>query len=281
MQNSTINHPILNDDFINSVNGDTGQIYSVEASLDSLIPWINYVGSIKDKVVLIFGTGAGGTAVACALHVGNGKIYGVDISLSAISIATKRAEIYGVSNKMKLVHMESTYPLPFKDEFFDVVIIADVIEHIIDERSKYIKNAFQKLKKEGLFIITGTPNILYPKDRHTTGLYFIPWMSSRSAYKYAIWRGTWKKGENLDLAGRRGTTYWNIIHWLNEYKYEVLNLQNRFTSKYLKSHNRLNSKKRKFLFIPYLIFETLLSKVFRIPITALMPYINHLFIIKK
>ncbi|MCK4662453.1 MAG: methyltransferase domain-containing protein [Bacteroidales bacterium] len=274
-------HPILSNDFVPYLNNDIGQLFSVEAALDSVIPWINYVCPLKNQKILIFGTGGGGTAVACALNINDGIIYGVDISKWAIETTTKRAKKYDVLKKMQLYHLTSTYPLPFKDNFFDIAIVADVIEHIVDERSKYVKNIFNKLKKEGLLIITGTPNLLYPKDIHTTGLYFIPWLPKKMAYKYAIYRGKWEKGKNLDYAGRRGITYWHLLKWLKGFNYQIINKKRCFSSNYLKNHNRINTRKRKYLFPFYLFLEIFLSKIFNVPIVAFLPYINHLFIKKN
>jgi SAM-dependent methyltransferase len=257
------------------------QIFSVEGSLDSLIPWLEYYYPIRNKKILVFGTGLGGTTVACALNIGDGLVYGVDISEDAIKKTYLRAEAYGVSDKVKLEYMEDTFPLIYENEFFDAVFITDVIEHIVDARGKYVREAFRVLKKDGLFFITGTPNLLYAKDRHTTGLYFVPWMSKDWAYKYSVLRKRWTEGKNLDYAGRKGTTYWHIKSWLKGFNYDVLNLRRSFTSDYLKSNNRLHTTKRKIYFFPYRILESITTSVFQIPITAFLPYINHLFIIKK
>jgi SAM-dependent methyltransferase len=257
------------------------QIFSVEVSLDSLIPWLEYYYPIRDKRILVFGTGLGGTTVACALNIGNGLVYGVDISEDAIQKTLLRAEAYGVKEKVRLKFMNDTYPLEYEDDYFDAVFVTDVIEHIVKDRRKYIREAFRVLKKNGLFFITGTPNILYAKDRHTTGLYFVPWMSKDMAYRYSIFRKRWKADGNLDYAGRRGSSYWHIKSWLKGYNYSVLNLQKNFTSGYLKNNNRLNTLKRRMFFLPYRILERLLSSFIKTPITALLPYINHLFIIKK
>jgi len=272
-------HPVIKDEYLDYIPED--QLFSVEASQDSLIPWIKYVTQLESKKVLVFGTGGGGTLVACALNIGDGKVYGVDINKNILFTATKRAEAYGVLDKIELIYMQESYPLPFETGFFDIVILADVIEHIIDEREKYIRETFRVLKKNGIYVITGTPNLLYPKDSHTTGLFFIPWLPSKLAYKYAVFRKRWEKGKNLDYAGRRGTTYWHIKKWLNGYDYEILNLSGNFCSKYLISHNRLFNFKRKIFFLPYRIIEFITAKFFRIPITALMPYLKHLFIVKK
>ena len=272
-------HPVIKDENIKYFSPN--ELFSVEASLDSLIPWINSVDNLENKEILIFGTGGGGTVVACALNIGVGKVYGVDISDDAISTAIKRAEVYGVSDKIELKYLQDTYPLPYDNEKFDMVIVADVIEHIVNDRRKYLRETFRVIKKNGLLIITGTPNCLYPKDYHTTGLYFIPWLPSKLASKYAVLRGKWEKGKDLDYAGRKGANYWQIIKWLKGFDYQVLNIKPGFTSGYLKNHNRLKSFKRKILFKPYEISEWVLTNIFKIPITAFMPYINHLFIRKK
>lgn len=257
------------------------QLFSVENSLETLIPWLDYYFPIKNKKILIFGTGLGGTTVACALNICDGLVYGVDINEDAVKKTYLRAEAYGVKEKVVLSYVEKTYSLSFESEYFDAVFVNDVIEHIVDERGKYIRETFRVLKKNGLLFITGTPNLLYAKDRHTTGLYFIPWLSSDLAYRYAIFRKKWTQGKNLDYAGRKGTTYWHIKYWLKGFDYNILNLMPDFTSEYLKNSNRLNSLKRKLLYLPYKITEIVLTKFFRIPVTAIMPYINHLFIIKK
>lgn len=257
------------------------QIFSVEGSLDSLIPWLNYYFPIKDKRILIFGTGLGGTTVACALNIGDGVVYGVDISQDAINKTYLRAEAYGVADKVNLTFMEDTYPLTFSDCYFDAVFITDVIEHIVNDRRKYVREAFRVLKKDGLFFITGTPNLLYAKDRHTTGLYFVPWMSKNLAYRYSVFRKRWTKGKDLDYAGRKGTTYWHIKNWLNGFDFKVMNCKAGFTSGYLKHNNRLYTTKRKLFFLPYNIIEFITTTFLNTPITAFMPYLNHLFIIKK
>lgn len=273
------NYPVLSDQLIEELNIQD-QAFSVEASLETLIPWIEYITDLSAKRVLVFGTGGGGTAIALALKVGDGLIYGVDINEWAINTTKRKSEEYGVSLKLKLFHLSETFPLPFNNEYFDIIVLADVIEHIVDERGKYLRDNFKKLKKGGLLVITGTPNLLYPYDFHTTKLFLIPWMTSNMAHRYATLRGKWEEHKDLDYAGRRGTTFWHIKKWLKEENYEIINLRKNFNSIYLLSHNRINSKKRKLLFRPYKLLENFCSK-FKIPITAFLPYINHLFIIKK
>ena len=271
-------HPVLKDGIEENFPQD--QLYAVEHNLDTLLPWIKYFENPENKNVFVFGTGSGGTTVACALNIGNGKVTGVDINENEILKTGIRAEAYEVRSKIELKYLKNSFPLPFKDESFDIAIVASVIEHITDERSKYIREIFRVIKKNGLLFISGTPNLLYPKDMHTTYLYFIPWMSSKSAYNYAIKRKRWKEGEDLDYAGRKGITYFQLKRWLKGLSYEILNESPGFTSKYLKTTDRINTVKRKILFTPYKILEYVLAYIFKLPITAFMPYLNHIFIRK-
>lgn len=257
------------------------QLYSVEYNMETLIPWINYVEPIENKNIFVFGTGSGGTTVACALKVGEGRVTGVDINENEINKTRIRAEAYNVIGKIDLKYLFSTYPLPYESEFFDIAIMSSVIEHIVDERGKYIKEVFRVLKKNGILVISGTPNLLYPKDKHTTNLFFIPWLSSKMAYKYAVKRNRWKEGENLDYAGRKGITYLQLKKWLKGFSYIILNEKPGFTSKYLKSSNRINTLNRKLLFKPYMMTEYLLASILKLPVTAVMPYLNHIFIRKN
>lgn len=272
-------HPVLSTEVQKYFPED--QLYSVEHNLETLIPWIKYVEPVENKSIFVFGTGSGGTTVACALNIGEGKVTGVDINENEINKTRIRAEAYNVTRKIELKYLFSTYPLPYENEMFDIVIMSSVIEHIVDERGKYIREIFRVLKKNGLLVISGTPNLLYPKDKHTTNLYFIPWLSSKIAYKYAVKRKRWKEGEDLDYAGRKGITYMQIKKWLKGLSYNILNEKPGFTSKYLKSSNRINSFKRKLLFKPYMITEYILASILKLPITAVMPYLNHIFIRKN
>lgn len=258
----------------------TDQLFSVESSLDSVVPWLEYVTGISGKKVFIFGTGLGGTAVACALHVDGGKVYGVDISEDAIRKTMIKAEAYGAADKLELYHSEDTYPLKYEDNYFDISVIAAVIEHIVTDRKKYLREVYRVTKENGIILITGTPNIIYPKDMHTTGLYFLPWLPRKAAYRYALKRGKWVEGKDLELAGRKGTSYWHIKRWLKGLNYKIINLEKGFTSNYIRQHGRLMTRKRKLLFLPYRAAERILSGLFRIPIAAFLPYINHLYIRK-
>jgi 2-polyprenyl-3-methyl-5-hydroxy-6-metoxy-1,4-benzoquinol methylase len=79
-------------------------------------------------------------------------LYGIDISKIAISEAIKtykRADALDIDREN----------LPYENNFFDIVVALDVIEHVFDPISM-LKEAYRVLKRGGKFILS-TPNILY------------------------------------------------------------------------------------------------------------------------
>lgn len=103
----------------------------------------------KDQVLDI------GTHIGSFLHglhkKGFKNIQGIDIRLSSIKFGKAK---YPEIAKRLTVYDGSK--LPFNDNFFDVVTMFDVIEHIHD-LDKFFKEVCRVLKKDGLFVFQ-TPN---------------------------------------------------------------------------------------------------------------------------
>lgn len=81
------------------------------------------------------------------------SLHGVDISEWAVDKARKK----GIDARVIDIEKEE---LPYDDNFFDVVICSEVLEHIIDQ-DKILKEIHRVLKPEGVFIAT-IPNINQP-----------------------------------------------------------------------------------------------------------------------
>jgi len=113
---------------------------------------------VRNKVVLDVACGAGyGT---CYLAERGGlKVYAIDINENALSIAK---EFY---NHPNIVYIRGdALNLPFPNNFFDVVVSFETIEHIT-QIDKYIRDIKRILKVGGLFICS-TPNIKYTRHPH-------------------------------------------------------------------------------------------------------------------
>ncbi len=119
---------------------------------DNLAPGINkgvfkYIG--VNQQILSIGCGIG-LLEAEAKKKGN-RVYGVDISQENIKKASK------VLDGVFLCDLEKVETLPFSIEMFDIIILGDVIEHLLEPR-RMLKMIRPYLKKEG-YIIASIPNV--------------------------------------------------------------------------------------------------------------------------
>lgn len=80
-------------------------------------------------------------------------------------------EVWGVASKHEPVKDKNVVSLnletekfPFKDQFFDLILFSEVIEHLIVDPHLYLPKFKKLLKKEGVFLIT-TPNAAHLKNR--------------------------------------------------------------------------------------------------------------------
>lgn len=108
---------------------------------------------IKDKIVLDIPCGVGWGS---SLLKGYKELYGVDISEKAISKAKRKyPRINLKSGKMEKI--------PFNEDFFDVVICLEGIEHVTFlEGQKFFEESKRVLKNDGNLIIT-TPLLINEK----------------------------------------------------------------------------------------------------------------------
>lgn len=95
--------------------------------------------------ILDVGCGTGETLTFLGNLFPKSKLFGVDTSATAINFSKTR--------RHKNIYKASATSLPFKDNFFDVVLFLDVLEHIKNDQS-VIEEAKRVLKKGGSIIIT-------------------------------------------------------------------------------------------------------------------------------
>lgn len=102
----------------------------------------------RNNMILDIGCGEGYEAYPL-LQSGN-RVYGVEIATWAAREAKKRG--------VKTIRADITRaPLPFANEYFDVIIAGEIIEHVLDTDG-LLQEMKNKLKPDGILIIT-TPNI--------------------------------------------------------------------------------------------------------------------------
>ena len=98
-----------------------------------------------NKIVLDAGCGEGGKAVVFSKITK--KIYGIDINRNSINKARQKCNSNNIS-----FYVGSVEQMPFKDNIFDVVYAAWIIEHLKNPK-KFINEVFRILREGGIFIL--------------------------------------------------------------------------------------------------------------------------------
>jgi 2-polyprenyl-3-methyl-5-hydroxy-6-metoxy-1,4-benzoquinol methylase len=196
-----------------------------------LMPQILAFTDLRDLEILDFGCGTGSTTVVLAESTEDGRITATDIDRQALEIAALRFRHHGVEHRIRIQHIPPVVEvgdLPFQDERFDFILANGVLEHVVpfSARPKVVLEMWRILKQGGLLCISETPNVLWPMDRHTTGLPILPWLPPRVAYRLAVACGRHRPGTNFDVRGWRGMSYWGIVRPLRRAgrSFEVLNV---------------------------------------------------------
>lgn len=140
-----------------------------------VVPWIRNLADLEASRVVEIGCGTGSTTAAFALETGTLDCY--DIATTAVEMARRRIDVFGLKNvtfhchpAATLVHrIEATHP----PGSVDVVLCFAMLEHATHgERQDTLRAAWNLLKPGGLLVVGDTPNRLSPFDGHTTWLPF-------------------------------------------------------------------------------------------------------------
>ena len=102
-----------------------------------------FIGKSRPKKILDVGCGTGETLSFLQDTYPNTQLFGIDSSNKAISFSKKRGH--------KNIFKASALNLPFDDNYFDIVLFLDVLEHIGND-AKAISEAKRVLKKNGRII---------------------------------------------------------------------------------------------------------------------------------
>jgi ubiquinone/menaquinone biosynthesis C-methylase UbiE len=111
---------------------------------------ISLLKNVKGKKVLDLGCGTGRHTII--LKKRGARVWGLDLSPKMLEIA--KTEIKGVDFKVGTV-----YNLPYRSNFFDVVVAGLVVEYFKDI-DKAFKEIHRVLKKDGIFVFSITHPLL-------------------------------------------------------------------------------------------------------------------------
>ena len=244
---------------------------------------------IKNKNILDFGCGAGSFGLNL-LRLGATNVTGVEVDQELIDIADSRLNDFFPDQCIlkKIDYIDGKYKLPFSDETFDIVWPHAVMEHVFPKHRRFVlKELFRVLKKGGHIIIDATPNRLWIKENHTSGIYLLNYLPFRLAAFIAKVFSSMvpfnQTNNELLSRGFRGITYWLVRKELDS----AICLGNQYRKKDLRIYmngikNKHDSSFKKLIKI---IYENLMSildpifSAFNLPQTAFLPW--HIIVFKK
>ncbi len=140
---------------------------------DTSSPWYQWVRESMDSAqglrTLEVACGRGG--FVRALSRKGAQAYGLDFSFTAIAVGKGRAQSEGLAAAASFVQGDA-HALPFPDDFFDLLVSCETIEHLPSPRQAM--SEFYRVTKPGGLMYLTTPNYLnlmglyeiYAKIRH-------------------------------------------------------------------------------------------------------------------
>lgn len=156
----------------------------------------------------------------------NLTLVGVDSDKNALNSAKKRLD----QKKVKLVQADLMKKLPFSDDFFDGIVMSEVMEHLPDD-IKCMKEVRRVLKKNGRLVLS-IPHINYP--------FFwdpINWTLDHlfnTHIKSCFWAGIWNQHlrlytqDNLQNLLKKGgfkkATIAKLTHYCLPFNHYIINI---------------------------------------------------------
>jgi len=119
-----------------------------------ILKYLNKQVTLRNKRILDFGCGPG-YLIENLINIYKGEVCGLDFSKESILKVNQR-----FNGRSGFINAEAIDKLPssFKDNYFDVVICVEVIEHLKDkELNETLREIYRVLKPAGCVMIT-TPN---------------------------------------------------------------------------------------------------------------------------
>lgn len=184
-----------------------------------LDPLFNYLNQNKKSLkVLEVGCSAGHITEYLNDQACVEEIYTFDIDKVFVEITRIKKTELGLQKAKSIDHFSSDeiLRLPYKDNFFDVIIVLAVVEHLpFENRYVYVDSYYRKLKLGGIIGFWDTPNRYFPFERHSIGLPFIQRLSPQCAYIYAKLFGKLKRISFSEFVrmgtGWRNATYYELL----------------------------------------------------------------------
>lgn len=187
---------------------------------------IKYFDIKPNTRVLDIGCGRGEMVFFAAKH--GAEAIGIDYSKSSIELSriAQRKQSKSIQHKTRFLYMDAK-KLKFNDNFFDLIIMTDVVEHLYPEELELVfKEIKRVLKSKGKLIIHTAPNKLfndifykfysYPMGSFLTGFWNI---INRSKYPNIVSPKQIRTDSHL-IMHINEPTYFSLSNLYKKYKFE-------------------------------------------------------------
>jgi SAM-dependent methyltransferase len=207
-------HPTLVDPILALLPSETER-GRYETLLDTLSAWKALFAGFR---VLDFGASWGTSSIAL-IRQGASEVVGVELNLFRVEQGRELVAKAAPAAKVSLIHTPDTAVLPFADGEFVFILANGVLEHIPQPRHPYIRELWRVLAPGGHLMISETPNKYFPKEVHTTSLWFNHWLPRRLAHQRAVRRGRFDPHRtDWDSSGWRGLGYFELVRPISGYR---------------------------------------------------------------
>lgn len=171
-----------------------------------------------DQNVLDFGSGYG-LSISALLFNGAKSVIGIEPDEERVKLGGSILQRAGLGYRANLIHVADTLSLPFEDNRFGFVLANGVLEHIPIPRKMYLREMWRLVSSGGFLMINETPNRYFPKEVHTTNLWFNQWFPESMAYHRAIYHKRFTQDkESWKSSGWRGLGYFEIARAISGYQ---------------------------------------------------------------
>lgn len=249
-----------------------------------LLPLFNYLNSHGYKGLRLLEVGCSGGQFTELLNKQDcfSQIYSYDIDKLLVEVTKTKVDELGL-NKVKQVDCFSsreTTDLPYENNFFDVIIVSSVLEHLpFENRYIYVDEYYRKLKTGGLIAFLDTPNRNYPLESHSVGLPFISKFSAQTAFIYAKLFGK-LKGVDFPEFVRAGTGWRNASYYDCLPKtlfFVVKDVSEEMDYGYAFFKKIRRTMRSKIFILPFFSLVRFIALRLDFPVSFFLPYLNVVF----
>lgn len=203
------------DPFEHELSSNPTELARYQALKTSLGRWRHI---FAEQNILDFGASSG-LSISALLYQGAKSVIGIEPDESRVLTGRTMVERAGLGERATLMHIADTRSLPFENGYFGFVLANAVLEHIPQPREEFFSELWRLVSPGGHLMVNETPNKYFPKEIHTTHLWFNHWLPKNLAYRRAI-QGKRFRPERTDWgsSGWRGIGYFELVAPLSGYR---------------------------------------------------------------